>query len=420
VEHLATFGLERDPFANDPDLALFFEASSCADATRRLQRAAMQGKSLCVVSGRGGVGKTMWVRHLLESLDSEMFEACMLVPVPGVSDLGWVLNRFARQLGVEEPAPARADVLAQVYEQLCVVREDGRHAVLIVDEAQVAADAGWLGELRGLLNLEYEDKRLLTLVLVGLPSLASALREEPALADRVDVQLRLAPLGEEEAAQYLKHRVRAAGGNPAILESAAVTALVKAGEGIPRRLNTLADEALFEAHLAGRESATAADVERVAGELGFEGGATSAPAKALAAAPEALPLRPAAAGARPVREAATLAAAATGELDLAEPEIELGEEVLAADTDPRVHERDAGATVALMPEGPAGARRGAPDVTTAFFADEPAFAGRGASDATMLFDDGLEPATPRRGTLAERLDDSGGDLDDLFADLVDD
>ena len=124
-----------------------------------------------------------------------------------------------------------------------------------------------LRELRGLLNLEYEERRLLTLVLVGLPALASAVADETGLADRVDVPLRLAPLTSEEASRYVIHRIRAAGGNPAIVESGAVAALVKWGTGVPRRLNRLADAALFEAHLAGRVSATAADVERAASEL---------------------------------------------------------------------------------------------------------------------------------------------------------
>ena len=79
--------------------------------------------------------------------------------------------------------------------------------------------------------------------------------------------LRIAPLTNEESSRYLTHRIRAAGGNPAILESGAVAALVKWGRACPRRLNGLADAALFEAHLAGRVSATAADVERAAAEL---------------------------------------------------------------------------------------------------------------------------------------------------------
>jgi general secretion pathway protein A len=187
-----------------------------------------------VLTAPGGLGKTMLVRHLLDGLEEELFEACLLVPVPGVSDGAWVIDRLARQLGIEAPAGDRAAVLAEVYERLAMVREEGRHSVVILDEAQVLVEQGVLAELRGLLNLEYEERRLLTLVLVGLPSLADAVAEEPALRERVDVPLHIAALTNEESSRYLTHRIRAAGGNPAILESGAVAALVKWAGGSPR------------------------------------------------------------------------------------------------------------------------------------------------------------------------------------------
>ncbi len=86
----------------------------------------------------------MLVRHLLESLDEEAYEPVLLIPMPGVSDGRWILDRFARQLGVEEPAEELSTLLGQLYEQLAMVREDGRRAVLIIDEAQVLADQGLL------------------------------------------------------------------------------------------------------------------------------------------------------------------------------------------------------------------------------------------------------------------------------------
>lgn len=269
MEHLATFGLKRDPFGCDAQLIWYFDAVGFAAASERLQRAAIQAKGLCIVSGRGGVGKTMLVRHLLETLEEEVFEASLLVAVPGVTDMLWLLTRWAQQLGVEAPSNQVATVLAQVYEQLAIVREDGRKAVLIIDEAQVLAERGILAELRGLLNLEYEDKRLVTVILVGSSTLPESIANEPALAERVDLRLAIQPLHAKEVVGYVHHRIRAAGGNPAILESSAIASLTRLCGGIPRRINALADDALFEAHRAGRVSATAAHVERAAAELGI-------------------------------------------------------------------------------------------------------------------------------------------------------
>jgi hypothetical protein len=255
-------------------------------------------------------------------------------------------------------------------------------------------------------------------VLVGLPSLARAVAEEPALAERIDVPLHVGALTNEESPRYLTHRIRAAGGNPAILESGAVAALVKWAGGNPRRLNGLADAALFDAHLAGRLSATAADVERAAAELELpapepSGGAAAAPAhrapagepRASAAAAPARQPAPAR-GRAPAQKPAPAQRLAPARdlpeiLEEMEAAIEL-EEVVATGTDPL--RAGAGATVALFGDASqldaAFDAAGEPGATLALFAD---------SD-----DLGSESPDLRHG------EDSGAELDDLFADLVKD
>jgi type II secretory pathway predicted ATPase ExeA len=327
VEHLSHFGLSGDPFSNDSLLSFYFDDEAFANAERRLSRGAAQGKGLCLLTGPGGSGKTMVVRHLLESLDEAAHEPVMLIPMPGVSDGRWVLDRFARQLGVEEPADEPATLLGQLYEQLAAVREEGRQAVLIIDEAQVLAEQGFLGELRGLLNLEYEDRGLLTVVLAGLPQLSREMGEGGALAERVEIRVAIPPLDREGSASYLSHRIRAVDGDPEILPQGAIDAIVGLAEGNPRRLNILADNTLFEAYLAGRASATTRDVARAASDLGLS-------------MDEADPA-----------EGASDFDAAASEATADEPS-EIGE-VIAADTNPPVHGPGASEAIPILPdEGP--------------------------------------------------------------------
>ena len=179
MEHLQHFGLAEDPFRNEPRLETFFETHANRDALRRLERGLRQAKGLLVLAGDVGAGKTMVVRRLLESLEEEVFDASMLVVLHGAADAGWMLGRFATQLGIEEPAPEREALLAQIYEKLAIIREDGRHAVLIIDDAQALASQPTLAEVCGLLKLEYEERRLLSLVLTGAPSLEQALANDP-------------------------------------------------------------------------------------------------------------------------------------------------------------------------------------------------------------------------------------------------
>ena len=285
MEHLQHFGLAEDPFRNEPRLDTFFETHANRDALRRLERGLRQAKGLLVLVGDVGAGKTMVVRRLLESLEEEVFDASMLVVLHGAADARWMLGRFATQLGIEDSAPEREALLAQIYEKLAIIREDGRHAVLIIDDAQALATHTTLAEVCGLLKLEYEDRRLLSLVLTGAPSLEQALASDPALTHRVDVKVRLEPLDPTGAAAYLAHRIDVAGGNPAILEPGAVAALHALGGGLPGRMNTLADNALFEAFLCGRSKMTRTDVERACRDLGF-GAPEAAAAPVAASAPE--------------------------------------------------------------------------------------------------------------------------------------
>lgn len=268
MEHLQHFGLSQDPFSNEPDLRFYFESASHRDAQRRVERGLRQHKGLTLLTGDGGMGKTMLARRVLDALEEEVFEATLLVMLPGTADATAILQRFARQLGAEEPADDRAGLLSQIYDQLAIVREDGRHAVLMVDDAQIMTPDVF-AELGGILNLEYEDKRLVSILFVGSPELDRLVQNDPSMAPRVDVRVRVQPLDVQNTTAYIAHRLNAVGGNPALVPPTVIETLNKFGRGRPRLLNTLADNALFEAYLAGRSGLDPSDVERAAADLGI-------------------------------------------------------------------------------------------------------------------------------------------------------
>lgn len=269
MEHLQHFGLTQDPFSNESDLRLYFESPTHRDAQRRVERGLRQHKGLTLLTGEGGMGKTLLARRILDGLEEEIFESTLLVMLPGAADATGIFQRFARQLGADEPARDRAGLLSQIYERLAIVREDGRHAVLIVDDAQVMSPQVF-AELGGLLSLEYEDRRLMSMLLVGSLELDRQIQNDASLLPRVDVRVRIRPLDLASAAAYLRHRLTVARGRPELIPSATLEALYKFGRGRPRLLNTLADNALFEAYLAGRLAIEPGDVERAAADLGVD------------------------------------------------------------------------------------------------------------------------------------------------------
>ncbi|MAJ58773.1 MAG: hypothetical protein CBC48_01680 [bacterium TMED88] len=267
MEHLQHFGMLYDPFGNDPDLRFYFDSACHRDATMRVERGLRQNKGLTVLTGLAGTGKTLLTRRLFEALEEEIFDATLLVLLPGAADAQTVLQRFARQLEVEEPEAERAPLLASIYERLAMVHEEGRHSVLIIDDAQtLSAEA--VTEVAALLGMEYEEKRMLSLLLVGTPELDTTLTTHAGLHQRIDVRVQLRALSLQDTAAYLTHRIGVAGGQPDLLSEATVEMLYKFGRGRPRLTNTLADNALFESYLAGEAGVRPEQVERAASDLG--------------------------------------------------------------------------------------------------------------------------------------------------------
>ena len=129
MDHLRHFGLTEDPFRDEPRPRDFFETHPAREALLRIERGLRQGRGLGVVSGEPGSGKSMLLRRLLDGLEEEVFEASMLVVLPGAAEAGALLARFAKHLGVEETAAERQALLGQIFEQLAIVREEGRQAV---------------------------------------------------------------------------------------------------------------------------------------------------------------------------------------------------------------------------------------------------------------------------------------------------
>jgi type II secretory pathway predicted ATPase ExeA len=269
LEHLYHFGLAEDPFRCDAHEKFDVELPSQQDALARLDRGVRQGRGLVVLVGRVGAGKTRVARRLYDGLEEEQFEAAMMMVLRREVGAEWLLARIARQFGVERADADREAVIRQIYERLAIIHEDGRRAVLIIDDAHGLANTDTLSELCGLVKLEYEERRLVTVVLVGAPPLDAAIAADPLVSHHVEVRVPLAPLECDEASAYLTARIEAAGGGADLLLPGAIAALHELAGGAPGRINALADNALYEAWRAGRAQIARSDVERAQVDLGW-------------------------------------------------------------------------------------------------------------------------------------------------------
>src|SRR5689334_23554384 len=114
----------------------------------RLTHAVSGMKGLAILVGDIGAGKTTLARRMLDSLPEEEYEAALFVIIHSGVTASWLLRRIALQLGVENPAQEKLALLSQLYQRLVQIHEQGRKAVVLIDEAQMLAARGLMEAFR--------------------------------------------------------------------------------------------------------------------------------------------------------------------------------------------------------------------------------------------------------------------------------
>lgn len=270
MKYLKFFELEQEPFQNDGDVQFYFESARHRRAEMLLMRAAHQQKALSLLIGGPGCGKTTVSHKVLMNLDATTFSKRLLLISHADCGTGWLLPQVARAFGVKDVVPSAPAQLEQLQAALLAHKHAEKHPVLIIDEAQILANEAAMLEFRGILNLSPPGQRLLSIILVGLPELATTIRLDPPLNQRVEVRRELGPLSEVEVTEYVEHRLRLAGASKALFTPEAYSALHGFGFGIPRLINTLADTALFEAFINGVKSVDASLIAAAREQLALE------------------------------------------------------------------------------------------------------------------------------------------------------
>jgi type II secretory pathway predicted ATPase ExeA len=270
MNYLEFFELNAEPFSNAPVSRFYYNSPQHAQALTRLLHAAEHMKGLALLVGDIGRGKTTLARRMLDALPEQEFEAALLVIIHSGITANWLLKRIALQLGVENPAEEKLPLLSQLYQRLLQIYEQGKKAVVLIDEAQMLATREIMEEFRGLLNLEVPERKLISFVFFGLPEIEQNLNLDPPLRQRVALRYRLEAFQSDSTQAYIQHRLRLAGAPRLPFTPDAIEAIHRFSKGTPRVINTLCDNALYEAFLARQHEINGRFIERIASDLGLE------------------------------------------------------------------------------------------------------------------------------------------------------
>jgi type II secretory pathway predicted ATPase ExeA len=253
--------LREKPFRKTPDPRYLFLNETYEEALERLLFA-VEEMELALLTGEVGSGKTLLTRTLVDRV-GERYEAGMILN-PRLPPRQF-LHTAAVELGVAEPRFHSNELLDQIHERLLALHEQGRAALLIVDEAHLIPGKPTFEEIRLLTNFQLDDGNLIAILLVGQPELRGRLRHRAyrALTQRVGVSFELVPLSMEDTRAYLAHRLTVAGAERLLFTDEAIARLHAAAAGVPRLLNHLATQSLIEGMARGAEEVGGAAVAAV-------------------------------------------------------------------------------------------------------------------------------------------------------------
>lgn len=269
MNYIEYYGLNMEPFSNAPDTRFYYNSTQHSKALTRLMFTVETMKGLAVLIGDIGMGKTTLARRMLDNLPEEEYESALLVIIHHRITPDWLLRRIAIQLGVEKPASDKITLLTQLYDRLMQLYEKKKKAVVLIDEAQMLKSTELMEEFRGLLNLETPERKLITFVFFGLPDIEEALKLDEPLAQRVALKYRLDLFNEASTEAYVKHRLRFAGAKNDLFTHKALQAIHRYSRGVPRTINTLCDNSLFEGFLLKQEIVDENVVHNIATDLGL-------------------------------------------------------------------------------------------------------------------------------------------------------
>jgi type II secretory pathway predicted ATPase ExeA len=245
----AAFGLTRMPFGRDLPPSRLHRHRDCAEAAARITWA-VAGKTICVITGEVGTGKTAAVRSAVADLDPAAHTLIYIGnPTAGVRG---ILAAAVTALG-GRPAHGTAALAAQAWGTLAgEAAERGRTPVLVIDEAHLL-DHEQLESVRLLTNFDMDSTTPFATVLVGQPTLRHNIKLGvlAALDQRITVRYQMKGMTPDETAGYIRCHLEAAGRTADLFTDDAVTQIHQAARGKPRAVNNLCLAAMIATAAVG-------------------------------------------------------------------------------------------------------------------------------------------------------------------------
>ncbi|MBN8279524.1 MAG: AAA family ATPase [Gammaproteobacteria bacterium] len=263
------FNLACRPFDLTSDPKFLYMTDQHARAVANVRFALMNHDSFVIITGEIGIGKTTILNTVMEELGPDFVTAKLVHTT--LSDIE-LLQALLSEFGMPNYKKKKVMLLDTLRTFFLEQHRNGRHVVIIVDEAQNLSSSA-LEELRLLSCIDTSDRRIVSIVLTGQPSLDDLL-DAPGLTQlrqRARLRQRLDAMVEAETLDYVRHRLSVAGGNvDEIFDAEVLREIHRLTFGIPRLINTLCDTALTACMVEDRRRVDLETLDNVVHELRWQ------------------------------------------------------------------------------------------------------------------------------------------------------
>lgn len=270
---MTTAGAVVRPFSKELDPAHCYEFHGHREASARLDLM-IEHRTLGVLTGEVGSGKSTLIRRLFASLDTMTY-----LPIYLCHAHLKPREFYAGLLDAVGVEPVYTVSKARKLWQEVVRSRTApgeKTLVIVIDEGHEMSETMFL-ELRFALNYNMDSASLFPLILVGQPELRKLLRlkKYEATLQRVGMQYHLGGMGKEETNAYIRHHMTVSQTEKPIFAESALGRIFAASQGIPRVVNQICTQILIEAAARNLEVIEESDIVRVLADMDRQRGLTN-------------------------------------------------------------------------------------------------------------------------------------------------
>lgn len=238
------FNLDKATFSLAPNPPFIFNTSLFLATCSLLLKGFRDGKTLGIITGKTGTGKTALCHYLISQLSTYKVATVNANPLLTTIDF---LTAICDQLQIEYPPSCENKdlILDRLHDFFSASRVNNEKIMIFIDEAQyLSKDIFKLLDI--LISIHCLGKAKQYIILAGQPELTNYMQKINFLSNTGEncISTVLEPMSKQDTIAYINHRLDVGGAKDPIFTPPSELAIYQYTNGIPRLINIICDHCL--------------------------------------------------------------------------------------------------------------------------------------------------------------------------------